>query len=322
MPILDVRGLKTYFYTRRGITKAVDDVSFSLEEGETLGIVGESGCGKSVTSLSILRLVPKPAGKIIAGKVLFNGEDLLLKSESEMRSFRGRYLSMILQDPIISLNPVFSIGNQIAECFRIHDEVKNDKKLWDKVINIMKLVQIPSPENRLTDFPHQYSGGMRQRIVGAISLACKPHLLIADEPTTSLDVTIQAQYLKLLKNIQRDHKLTIIFVTHDFGIVARMCSKVAVMYAGKIVETADVKELFHNPAHPYSRALLNSVPKVEEKVERLYSIEGQPPSLINLPTHCSFVDRCLEKIDRCEHDNSPPEISIGTNHQIRCWKYV
>jgi oligopeptide/dipeptide ABC transporter ATP-binding protein len=322
MPILDVRGLKTYFYSRRGITKAVDDVSFTLEEGETLGIVGESGCGKTVTSLSLLRLVPKPAGKIIAGEVFFNGEDLLSKNESEMRHFRGRYLSMILQDPIISLNPVFSIGTQIAECFRIHDKENNDKKLWDKVVNIMKLVQIPSPENRLTDFPHQYSGGMRQRIVGAISLACKPHLLIADEPTTSLDVTIQAQYLKLLKDIQREHKLTIIFVTHDFGIVAKMCSKVAVMYAGKIVETAGVKELFHNPAHPYTRALLNSVPKVEEKVERLYSIEGQPPSLINLPDQCSFVYRCLERIDRCENDKSPPEISIGKNHQLRCWKYV
>jgi oligopeptide/dipeptide ABC transporter ATP-binding protein len=321
MTLLDVKGLKTYFFTRWGITKAVDGVSFKVEERETLGLVGESGCGKSVTALSILRLVAKPAGKIVGGKVLFCGEDLLSKSEEEMRGYRGRHLSMILQDPIISLNPVLSIGEQIGEGILLHQGVKG-KRLIEKVVEIMKMVRIPSPEIRLRDYPHQFSGGMRQRVVGAISLSCQPHLLIADEPTTSLDVTVQSQYLNLLRDIQRERNLSMIFITHDFGIVAKMCQKVAVMYAGKIIEMAKVRELFNNPAHPYSQALMRSVPKVNERVERLFSIEGQPPSLIDLSPGCAFLPRCNVSTDSCKRKESPPEINLNHDHLVRCWKYA
>ncbi|MBI2090880.1 MAG: ABC transporter ATP-binding protein [Deltaproteobacteria bacterium] len=317
-PLLQVENLRTYFLSRWGTVKAVDGVSFSVHPGETLGLVGESGCGKSVTCLSILRLVPQPAGKIVGGRVLWEGEDLLKKSEVEMRRIRGGCISMILQDPMTSLNPVFSIGDQVAEGIAIHRRLKG-KTLWQKTAEVLGLVRISSAKARLRDYPHQFSGGMRQRVVGAISLACEPRLLIADEPTTSLDVTIQLQYLNLLKEIQRRSGVAMIFVTHDFGIVAKTCDRVAVMYAGRIVEIASVRDLFSRPAHPYTRALLDSIPNLEEQVDRLYSIEGQPPALHSLPPGCAFAPRCPYATRRCDHEY-PPEVSLNSGHMALCWR--
>lgn len=315
--VLDVQDLKTHFFTKRGIIKAVDGVSFSLKEGETLGLVGESGCGKTVTCLSIIRLVPQPAGRIVGGQILFDGENLLSKTEREMRQIRGKRISMILQDPMTSLNPVFTILDQVSEPIRLHQRIKG-KSVYDKVIEVLKLVRIPSPEVRMLEYPHQMSGGMRQRIVGAIAISCRPGLLIADEPTTSLDVTIQAQFLRVLKEIQKELGLSMIMITHDFGIVAKVCDRVAVMYAGKIVETAALRELFNNPAHPYTVALMNSLPKLEKKLDRLYSIEGQPPELRDMAPGCAFAPRCLQAREICRQEN-PPEYSIGRDHSIRCW---
>ncbi len=321
MALLEVTDLKTYFFLRRGVVKAVDGISFTVDEGETLGLVGESGCGKSITGLSILRLVPKPAGRIVNGKIIFGGVDLLSLPDEKMRRYRGSHISMILQDPMVSLNPVFSIGYQIGEGIAIHQGLKG-KALWEKAAAMLRLVRIPSPGERLRDYPHQFSGGMRQRVVGAISLACQPHLLIADEPTTSLDVTIQAQYLDLMKQIQKEQNLAMIFITHDFGIVASVCTKVAVMYAGKIIEMAPVRELFNNPIHPYTKGLMASVPSVDEKADILYSIEGQPPSLLNLPEGCAFWLRCTEKTEKCLPQEFPPEVHVSHNHTVRCWSYV
>jgi len=317
-PLLQVEDLRTHFLSRWGTAKAVDGVSFSVFPGETLGLVGESGCGKSVTCLSILRLVPQPAGKIVGGRILWDGEDLLNKSEVEMRRIRGRCISMILQDPMTSLNPVFSIGNQVAEGIAIHQRLKG-KALWQKTVEVLGLVRISSPQARLREYPHQFSGGMRQRVVGAISIACEPRLLIADEPTTSLDVTIQLQYLTLLKDIQKRTGVAMIFVTHDFGIVAKICDRVAVMYAGRIVEIADVQDLFNKPAHPYTRALLDSIPNLDEEVDRLYSIEGQPPALHGLPPGCAFAPRCSHVTRRCG-DEYPAEVFLNPGHMARCWE--
>lgn len=317
-PLLEVRDLRTHFFTRWGVVKAVDGVSFALSKGETLGIVGESGCGKSVTALSILRLVPRPAGRIIGGAILLEGEDLLKKSEREMREIRGSRISMILQDPMSSLNPVFSVGEQVAEALRIHQGLEGNR-LWEHAKEMLHRVKIPSPELRLQAYPHQLSGGMRQRVVGAIMLSCQPAILIADEPTTSLDVTIQAQYLRLLKGLQEEMGLALIFITHDFGIVAKMCDRVAVMYAGRIVETAGVRELFNSPRHPYTVALLNSVPRLEGQVEQLASIEGQPPPLDALPPGCPFAPRCAHAREVCRRDY-PPEASVTTDHRASCWK--
>lgn len=318
--VLDVRELKTYFFTRAGVVKAVDGVSFALGAGETMGLVGESGCGKSVTCLSILRLVPAPVGRIVGGKILLEGDNLLEKSEADMRRIRGREISLIPQDPMTSLNPVLSIGDQIMEPIQIHQRLRG-RSLREKATEMLNLVGIASAERRLRDFPHQMSGGMRQRIVGAAALSCEPRLIIADEPTTSLDVTIQAQYLTLLKNIQERTRVAMIFVTHDFGIVARVCDKVAVMYAGKIVETGDVAELFDHPAHPYTSALMKSVPKLEEKTGKLASIGGQPPSLSALPTGCSFSPRCFASSEKCQQ-SYPPEVSISERHWVCCWQHV
>jgi oligopeptide/dipeptide ABC transporter ATP-binding protein len=317
MGLLEVKGLTTYFYLRRGLVKAVEDVSFSLERGETLGIVGESGSGKSMTALSILRLVPKP-GKTVCGSVMLDGVDLLTLSENEMRRYRGRHLSMILQDPLRSLNPVFSVGDQVGEGITLHDGIKG-APLRQRVLDLLRSVNIADPERRLKDYPHQFSGGMRQRLVGAISIACSPYLLVADEPTTSLDVTIQKQYLGLLKDIQQREQLAMVFITHDFGIVARMCHKVAVMYAGRMVERADVVEIFDNPIHPYTKALLGSVPNMDKKIERLPSIEGQPPVLLDLPLGCPFFPRCKEKTKNCSSEEIPPEVEVSKNHFVRCW---
>ncbi len=317
--ILDVQNLKTYFIQRRGVVKAVDGVSFSLSQGETLGVVGESGCGKTITSLSILGLVPKPAGRIVGGSIIFDGEDLVTKSEKEMREYRGKRLSMILQDPMTSLNPVFTIGDQVAEPIRIHQKLKGST-LWKKVIEMLKLVRIPVPEVRIRDYPHQMSGGMRQRVVGAIGLSCEPNLLIADEPTTSLDVTIQSQYLRLLNEIQQEAGVSMIFITHDLGIVARMCNRVAVMYAGKIVESAGVRDLFNNPVHPYTFALLKSLPKLETRTERLYAIGGQPPSLLNLAEGCAFAPRCEHGDEKCRQQY-PSQVVVGEGHSVSCWHW-
>lgn len=315
--ILDVRDLRTYFITSHSVVKAVDGVSFHVDENETLGLVGESGCGKTVTCLSILRLIPQPTGRIIGGRILFDGQDILAMSEKQVQKLRGRKISMILQDPMVSLNPVFTIGDQIGEAIATHAKARGPS-LIAKVIEALKLVRIPAPEARIRDYPHQMSGGMKQRVVGAISISCRPRLLIADEPTTSLDVTVQAQYLQLLKDIQRELSMAIIFVTHDFGIVATMCDRVAVMYAGKIVETAPVRDIFHGPAHYYTSCLLKAVPKLRTKVDRLVSIEGQPPKLDNLPDGCRFAPRCARADDRCRRDE-PPLLALGDDHYVNCW---
>ncbi len=316
-PLLQVEDLRSYVFTRRGVVKAVDGVSFSLAPGETLGIVGESGSGKTMTSLSLLRLVP-PGGKIVGGKILFDGVDLLQLSESAMRDYRGSQISMILQDPMASLNPVYTVGEQVAEPLRQHQHLSG-KALWDQATEALRLLRIPSPRERLQNYPHQMSGGMRQRVVGGIAVSCMPKLIIADEPTTALDATIQAQYLAHLKDLQRETNVAMIFVSHDFGIVGRMCDRVAVMYAGKIVETASVRELFNNPQHPYTIGLVNSVPRLDRKLERLASIEGQPPVLLNLPPGCRFAPRCYAAFDRCR-EQEPPEVRAGDEHTASCWK--
>lgn len=314
--VLRVEDLRTHFFTRSGVVKAVDGVSFSVGRGETLGIVGESGSGKSVTALSILRMVAAPAGKIVGGRILLRGDDLLEKSEKEMVKIRGARISMILQDPMTSLDPLFTIGDQLAEPVRIHQR-DSAASVQARVEEMLRLVRIPAPERRVHDYPHQMSGGMRQRIVGAIALACQPELLIADEPTTSLDVTIQLQFLALLKDVQRQLDLAMIIITHDFGIVARICHRVAVMYAGRIVEAADVRTLFRNPAHPYTVALLQSLPRLGAEAGRLFTIGGQPPDLRHLPPGCSFAPRCIRAMDICGREY-PPQRDVGEHHLVSC----
>jgi len=315
--ILEVKDLKTYFFTRRGVVKAVDGVSFYVAKGETLGIVGESGSGKSITCLSILRLVPEPAGRIVNGQIILAGEDLLSKSEREMRQIRGKRISMILQDPMTSLNPVFTIGYQMGVPIKLHQRLDR-KAVEEKVKDMLRNVHIPSPDVRMGEYPHQMSGGMRQRIVGAMALSCQPQLLIADEPTTALDVTIQAQFLRLLKEIQQASKISMIVVTHDFGIVAKVCNRVAVMYAGRVIECANIRNLLNAPSHPYTVALLESLPKMDNEVRKLYSIEGQPPDLANLPPGCSFVSRCSQAMEICKKE-PPVQSTVGEGHTVSCW---
>ena len=317
-PVLEVKDLKTYFYTRTGVVKAVDGVTFSLHPGETLGIVGESGCGKSMTALSIMGLVPQPAGRIVGGQVLFEGENLLEKSSHEMQEIRGRQICMILQDPMTSLNPVYTVGSQLIETLRMGGGVRA-RGLRNRAIEALGRVKIAAPESRIGSYPHQMSGGMRQRVVGAIAVAGAPKVLIADEATTSLDATIQLQYLQLLRDLQADTGLSIIFITHDFGIVAKMCDRVAVMYAGRIVENANVRDLFNRPAHPYTEALIRSVPNVDEDVETLYSIEGQPPALDQLPEGCTFAPRCPYVFDRCLGE-FPRNMRVTDDHHATCWR--
>lgn len=317
--ILDVQDLHTSFFTRKGVVKAVDGVSFFIREGETLGIVGESGCGKTVTGTSILRLLPEPGGRIVGGRIILDGQDIMGLSKHEMRSIRGRVVSMILQDPMTSLNPVYSIGDQIAEAVRLHQNLPKNM-IEQEVISALKLVKIPSPEMILGQHPYQLSGGMRQRVVGAIAMSCHPRLLIADEPTTALDATIQAQYIALFKEIQQRTNVAIMFITHDFGVVADMCHRVAVMYAGKIVETASTSTIFKAPKHPYTMALIESVPRLDRnKDDRLFSIDGQPPSLMNLPKGCRFRPRCTMALPICREEE-PPEKDIGNNHSVSCWR--
>jgi len=315
--VLEVNDLQTYFVTRWGVVKAVDGVSFNLRKGETLGIVGESGSGKSVTALSMMRLVPSPPGHIVGGEVFLEGENILELPEKEMEKVRGSRIAMVLQDPMTALNPVFDIEDQVGEALKIHEGLRG-QSLKETVIDMLRKVRIPAPDVRMKDYPHQLSGGMRQRVVGAIGISCNPAVLIADEPTTSLDATIQAQYLRLLRELQESTGVGIIFITHDFGIVAKMCDRVAVMYAGKIVEQGNVRQIFNNPQHPYTVALINSVPKMEENVERLYSIPGNPPNLWELETECSFADRCPKVMDKCK-EAYPPTYEIGEGQVAACW---
>ncbi len=319
-PVVEVHDLRTHLVTRWGTIRAVDGVSFSVGEGETLGLVGESGSGKSMTCLSIVRLVPRPAARILSGRVLLDGENLLAKSEQEMGRIRGRKVAMILQDPMSSLNPVFSVGMQVREPVAMYHGL-GGSALARRAVELLASVRIPSPALRLRAFPHQLSGGMRQRVVGAMAIAAPPRLLIADEPTTSLDLTIQAQYLGLLKELQERHRLAMIFVTHDLGIVSRMCDRVAVMYAGRIVEAGPVRRIFKTPAHPYTRAMLDSIPRLGAKVERLTAIEGQPPDLARLAAGCAFAPRCPQAMDRCRVE-APPELMVAEGHTTRCWLHV
>jgi oligopeptide/dipeptide ABC transporter ATP-binding protein len=317
-PLLRVNDLQTHYVTFGGgrVVKAVDGVSFTLEAGETLGIVGESGCGKTTTCLSIVGLLP-PAARITGGSIEFEGRDLARLSQREMRTVRGALIAMILQDPMASLNPLFSVYTQVAEPAYYHRNIRG-AGLRRRVGELLNAVRIPSPMMRMREYPHQMSGGMRQRIVGAIALAGGPKLIIADEPTTNLDVTIQAQYLDLLKDLQRDTGVAVIFVTHNLGIVARMCDKLAVMYAGRIVEAGTVRELFNNPQHPYTKGLLGSMPKLGSK-EPLFAIPGHPPDLATLPTGCSFHPRCSEALARCALE-VPPEFRVGASDwSARCW---
>lgn len=316
--LLTVENLKTYFFTRAGVVKAVDGVSFYVNRGEALGIVGESGSGKSITCFSIVRLVPQPAGRTIAGKVVFEGEDLLTKDEREMRKYRGKQIAMILQDPLMSLNPLYSIGNQVSEVFRLEGDKTAKTTIKDKVIDVLRRVRIPSAERRLRDYPFQFSGGMRQRVVAAIAIARQPKLLIADEPTTSLDVTIQDQFLRLLREMQLQTSMGLIFVTHDLAIVAENCDRVAIMYAGKIVESGAVKEIYASPAHPYTEALMQALPKLGSQRKRLYQIEGEPPNLLRLPPGCGFSPRCPKVMDICKAEY-PPVIPVNASRSAACW---
>lgn len=315
-PLLQVKGLKTHFHTDRGVVRAVDGVSFDLARGEVLGIVGESGSGKTITSLSILRLVPGPGGRIEAGSIKFKGMNLLLKSDREMRRLRGAEITMIPQDPMTSLNPVFRIGDQIGEPLALHQKLTG-KALVHKVLDTLKLVQIPSPRRRMREYPHQFSGGMKQRAMIAMCLSCQPSLIIADEPTTALDVTIQAQILRLLKELQAELKTGIIFITHDLGVVAGICDRVAVMYAGVIMEQANVHTIFKHPLHPYTQGLIASVPKIGRKQGRLMAVPGQPPNLLNLGRGCRFAPRCVQAKPRCREEE-PPAVWVAEGHKLRC----
>jgi oligopeptide/dipeptide ABC transporter ATP-binding protein len=311
-----VEGLKTFFHTDRGVVRAVDGVSFDLAQGEVLGIVGESGSGKTITSLSILRLVPGPGGRIEDGSIRFKGMELLEKSDQEMRQLRGAEITMIPQDPMTSLNPVYRIGDQIGEPLALHQKLKGSA-LVRKVLSTLKLVQIPSPRRRMREYPHQFSGGMKQRAMIAMCLSCQPSLIIADEPTTALDVTIQAQILRLLKDLQAELRTGIIFITHDLGVVAGICDRVAVMYAGVIMEQAEVQTIFKKPLHPYTKGLIASVPKIGRRQGRLTAVPGQPPNLLNLGRGCRFAPRCAQAEPRC-HRQEPREVWVSDGHKLRC----
>lgn len=317
--LLEVTNLRTQFPTRAGLVKSVDGVSFSIGEGELLGLVGESGCGKSITALSIMRLISKP-GKITNGSIKFKGEDLTAATDERLREIRGNDIAMIFQDPMTSLNPVFTVGEQIAEALRLHRKL-DKKKAWEAAIQAMREVSIPSPERRVNDYPHQLSGGMRQRVMIAMALACDPDLLIADEPTTALDVTIQAQILELLNELRRSRKLAILLITHDLGVVAEVADRVCVMYTGKIVEESDVNQLFEDPKHPYTRGLLRSVPKLTDagaaKAVRLKTIEGTVPSPTDLPFGCHFAPRCEHRMEICT-EGEIPLTKLPNGGKVRC----
>jgi peptide/nickel transport system ATP-binding protein len=321
-PLLEVKGLRTSFYTRDGVVRAVDGIDFHVDRGEIMGLVGESGCGKSVTSLSIMRLVAKP-GRIEAGQILFDGEDLLTLPNARMRGIRGNRISMIFQQPTSSLNPVWDVGSQIEEVLRIHRGMKGGAARG-RALELLRMVGIPDPERRLKAYPHEMSGGMAQRIMIAMALACEPELLIADEPTTALDVTIQAQILDLMRNLRDETGTAIVLITHDLGVVAEMCDRVAVMYAGEIVEQTDVTSLFRRPLHPYTRGLIGSIPVVGEVRDELAVIPGNVPNLIDLPSGCRFAPRCLTRIQEnveAAVEHHPDLRPIDAGHDVRCWRY-
>jgi peptide/nickel transport system ATP-binding protein len=320
MNLLNVTGLSTSFYTDRGVVRAVDGVSFSVESGKTIGIVGESGCGKSVTALSVMRLLPQPSGRIMSGTMLFDGTDLLTLSEREMQDIRGNAISMIFQDPMTSLNPVFTVGDQIAEVILLHRELTR-KEALEISEAMLQQVGIPDPHRRIREYPHQLSGGMRQRVMIAMALSCEPRLIIADEPTTALDVTIQAQILALLRSLQEQHRMSVIMITHNLGVVAEIADNVLVMYAGQVMEANTIKRLFENPFHPYTKGLLASIPMMtpEKKRRHLFTIPGNVPNLIALPPGCRFKDRCPDRFEACEH--LPDMVDLGGGHRVRCWKY-
>jgi oligopeptide/dipeptide ABC transporter ATP-binding protein len=321
-PLLEVKGLKTSFYTRDGVVRAVDGIDFHVDRGEIMGLVGESGCGKSVTSLSILRLVAKP-GRVEAGEILFDGQDLLKLSDDDMRKIRGDRISMIFQQPTSSLNPVWDVGRQIEEVLRIHRGMKG-KAASGRALELLRMVGIPDPQRRLKAFPHELSGGMAQRVMIAMALACEPELLIADEPTTALDVTIQAQILDLMRNLRDETGTAIVLITHDLGVVAEMCDRVAVMYAGEIVEHADVTTLFRQPLHPYTKGLIGSIPVVGAVRDELAVIPGNVPNLVDLPKGCRFAPRCLARIEEevaMATEVHPGLLPLGPGHEVRCWLY-
>jgi len=318
--LLSILGLKTYFHTRRGTVKAVDGIDLTVDAGQTVGIVGESGCGKSVTALSILRLIPSPPGKVTGGTIRFCGEDLLEKTEAEMRRIRGNRISMIFQNPMTSLNPVYKVGKQIAEVIELHQGLSHEEA-FDEAVEMIRTVGIPDPERQVNDYPHQLSGGMRQRAMIAMALSCRPLLLIADEPTTALDVTIQAQIMRLMRNLREDFQTSIILITHDLGLVAGFCDKVAVMYAGNVVESCDTKTIFGDPRHPYTRGLMSSIPRVDVDHEgELEIIKGEVPTMISPPSGCKFHPRCAAAREACRRQK-PELIDIGSEHLVACHLY-
>ena len=319
--ILQVENLATTFDTEAGRIRAVDDVGFTVKKGRTLGIVGESGCGKSVTALSIMRLLPKPAGRIEGGRILFNGTDLAVLPAERLQEIRGHRIAMIFQEPMTALNPVHRIGRQIAEVFHLHFKDMDENRIREASVELLRKVGIPDPEERLAEYPHQISGGMRQRVMIAMALAGEPDILIADEPTTALDVTIQAQILELIKSLQRETGMAVIFITHDLGVIAEICDDVVVMYAGKVAETAPVTALFTNPGHPYTMGLLQSIPRLEQpRKVKLKVIRGMVPGLLELPDGCRFQNRCPYTMPVCGIE-APPMRTVGNRHDVACWLY-
>ena len=315
--LLDVSNLKTHFFTEEGVVKAVDGVDFEIYPGETIGIVGESGCGKSVTSLSIMRLVESPPGRIVDGSIIFEGEDLVTKKQKEMRKIRGNDISMIFQEPMTSLNPVYTVGNQISEAILLHKDV-NKKQARQQAIDMLKKVGIPLPEQRVDEYPHQLSGGMRQRVMIAMALSCDPKLLIADEPTTALDVTIQAQILDLMNDLKKKFGMAIMMITHDLGVISEVSDRIAVMYAGKVMEYTDAISLFKNPKHPYTWGLMHSIPRLDKSVKKLYAIPGMVPSPLDFPEGCKYNTRCELADEKCKAEEPPLE-EIEDGHEVRCW---
>ncbi|HUF54660.1 MAG TPA: ABC transporter ATP-binding protein [Dehalococcoidia bacterium] len=319
-PLLQVKDLKTQFFTEEGVVNAVNGVSYDVQPGEILGLVGESGCGKTVSALSVLRLIPSPPGKIVSGEIIFEGENILKMDEDEVRHIRGNKIGMIFQEPMTSLNPVLTIGRQLTETLELH--LKMDKQAANqRAVELLEMVGIPEAKGRVHDYPHQFSGGMRQRVMIAMALSCNPKLLLADEPTTALDVTIQAQILELLTRLTRELGTAVIIITHNLGVVARYADRVNVMYAGRVIETATAAELYHNPRHPYTLGLLRSVPRLDmARKEKLDPIEGMPPDLIHMDNGCPFRPRCRYAVERCATED-PPLINVGTEHGAACWEW-
>jgi len=317
-PLLQVKDLRTYFYTEEGLVKAVDGVTYDVQEGETLALVGESGCGKSVSALSLLKLIPIPPARIVSGEVLFEGDDLLKLNEDEIRKIRGNRISMVFQEPMTSLNPVLTIGKQMTEALELHLRLSNEAATA-RAIQLLEMVGVAEAERRITDYPHQFSGGMRQRVMIAMAMACNPKLLIADEPTTALDVTIQAQVLEVMARLSREFGTAVIIITHNLGVVARYADRVNVMYAGKIIETSTAEKVYADPRHPYTLGLLRSVPRLDQATgEKLIPIEGLPPDLGNLPKGCSFYSRCTYRVDKCKEEYPPLQL-VDENHYAACW---